>query len=119
MQFCNEPGCGERVDRGRCTVHARLVRAGDAETRRWCKLVRWQRLRAAVLRDDPLCRTCLRHGRNVLTTEIDHILKHEGDPRRFWDRAIYRACVTRVMWRRRGAANDPWLVAKDGICERA
>jgi 5-methylcytosine-specific restriction protein A len=87
MQFCNEPGCGVLVPRGRCAQHALVVQAVEAQTRRWCKLVRWQRLREAVLRDDPFCRICRTHGRHTLTTEIDHILKHEGDPRRFWDRA--------------------------------
>lgn len=101
MQFCGEPGCGVLVSSGRCATHAprvRSARAGYAETHRWYGTVRWQRLRADVLREEPFCRSCRHAGRKMLTQEIDHIVKHAGDPARFWDRAnlqgLCKACHT-------------------------
>jgi 5-methylcytosine-specific restriction protein A len=39
-----------------------------------------------VLQDEPFCRECRSQGRKVLTVDIDHIVKHDGNPLRFWDR---------------------------------
>lgn len=35
---------------------------------------RWRRLRLAVLRAEPLCAECLRQGRLVPATQVDHIV---------------------------------------------
>jgi 5-methylcytosine-specific restriction protein A len=89
MQFCAEPGCGVRVASGRCAHHAprtRLARLDYARAHRWYVSTRWLRLRAEVLQAEPLCRHCRMHGRRTPTQEIDHIVKHDGDPGRFWDR---------------------------------
>lgn len=88
MQFCGEPGCGALVPSGRCPTHhvprPQAIRgAGHA----WYSWARWRRLRADVLRTEPFCRTCRADGRKVLTTDVDHIVPHGGDARRFWDRA--------------------------------
>jgi len=88
MQFCSEPGCGVLVPRGRCPAHTprdRHALASYAATHRWYGTEAWQRLRADVLRNEPFCRSCRAQGRKVLTAEIDHILKHDGDPGLFWD----------------------------------
>ena len=90
MQFCGEPGCGVLVPRGRCPTHAprdRATRPGYAAVHRWYTSRRWQDLRGHVLREQPFCQVCRALGRKTVTAEIDHIVKHDGDPGRFWNRA--------------------------------
>jgi 5-methylcytosine-specific restriction protein A len=84
MQFCQEPGCGVLVSAGRCPTHAPAPGRG-LEVHRWHGTARWRRLRADILRRDPFCRACRVEGRRTLTVDIDHIVRHEGDPVRFWD----------------------------------
>jgi 5-methylcytosine-specific restriction enzyme A len=35
---------------------------------------RWQKLRDQVLREEPLCRACLGHGRTAAATDVDHVV---------------------------------------------
>ena len=51
----------------------------DADPRRTLALntAAWQKLRASVLRDSPLCDSCKRRGLIVMATDVDHI---SGDP---------------------------------------
>src|SRR5688572_3147424 len=48
---------------------------------------RWARLRDAVLVAEPLCRTCLTHGRTTVATQVDHVVAAALDVERFFDRA--------------------------------
>lgn len=41
----------------------------------------WQRLRAQVLAEEPLCRWCLARGQYVASTDVDHI-NNDGDDNR-------------------------------------
>ena len=106
MQFCGEPGCSALVPSGRCATHAprdRAQRPGYTDVHRWYSSQAWQRLRLAVLQDEPFCRSCRAAGLNVLTTDIDHIVKHDGHAARFWDRSnlqgLCRPCHTRKTTR--------------------
>lgn len=59
---------------------ARAKRTGrDADPRRTLPLngSAWQRLRESVLNGEPLCRQCVREGRTVVATDVDH---RDGDP---------------------------------------
>ena len=47
----------------------------------------WHKLRAAQLRDEPLCRMCKASGRLTPATIVDHIIPHKGDEALFYDRA--------------------------------
>ena len=51
----------------------------DADPRRTLPLngAAWQKLRAHVLANEPLCRDCTREGRTVIATDVDH---RDGDP---------------------------------------
>lgn len=90
---CLEPGClGYAEQFGRCEPHARPIIArrqrADRSTeagRRFYFTTRWQALRLAVLRREPLCRTCTARGRAMPATDVDHIERHKGDPARFWN----------------------------------
>ena len=89
MQFCAEPGCGVLVTGGKCPAHApraRQTQIDYVKVHRWYGSARWQRLRAEVVQSDPFCRSCRARGLRVLTVDIDHIRKHDGDPVLFWDR---------------------------------
>jgi len=103
QQFCAEPGCGVLVGHGRCDAHAsrsrvRLERPTYARAHRWYGSARWQGLRLEVLQAEPLCRHCWARGRRTPTQEIDHVIKHDGDPDRFWNRrnlqGLCKACHT-------------------------
>ena len=45
---------------------------------------RYQRERAAYLRENPFCAECKREERTVVATELDHIIPVEERPDLFW-----------------------------------
>ena len=45
----------------------------------------WQKYRKAYLAQHPLCVECMKHGRYVPATDVDHIKAHRGDKDLFWD----------------------------------
>ena len=103
MQYCAQPGCSVLVARGRCAAHAvqREHARPNLEARKWYDTKPWQRLRARVLAESAYqCAAC---GRVQRRLEVDHIVKHDGDRRRFFDRAnlqaLCPACHTRKTTR--------------------
>jgi 5-methylcytosine-specific restriction protein A len=98
---CVVPGCAQLITRGRrCRQHA--VTAEHARPnyawRRWYRTPRWSALRARVLRDQAYrCAGC---GEVVAGLEVDHIVRHEGVPARFWDRANLQALCRRCHQRK-------------------
>ena len=56
---------------------------------------KWQKARAAFLRDNPLCIECKRSGRLTAATVVDHIVPHRGDMARFWDTGNWQALCKR------------------------
>jgi 5-methylcytosine-specific restriction endonuclease McrA len=61
--------------------------------RAWYRTVRWARLRNQVLLEAAY--TCAGCMHVQVRLEVDHIRKHDGDPKRFWDRANLQAlCPT-------------------------
>ena len=46
---------------------------------------RWQNARAAFLASRPLCVVCEAAGIVTPATVVDHIERHQGDQRLFWD----------------------------------
>jgi 5-methylcytosine-specific restriction protein A len=47
---------------------------------------KWRQLREWVLRRQPLCKECEKHGKVEPATEVDHHVPHRGDMKLFWDR---------------------------------
>jgi 5-methylcytosine-specific restriction endonuclease McrA len=79
----------------------------------------WQRLRAAVLAAEPLCRMCQAVGRTTAATEVDHIEPFDGvaDPRRL-DRANCRPLCTpchRSRTARQASGVADWGCDANGI----
>jgi len=87
MPYCVQPGCGVVVPRGRCLAHT--VRRRNYIVRRWYCTARWFTLRAQVLLEAAYeCAQC-HHVQQRL--EVDHIRKHLGDARLFWERSNLQA----------------------------
>lgn len=90
---CRHPGCPELVEAGQkyCerhkSMHPEEVRS--AASRGYNS--RWRKARKAFLQSHPLCEECLKHGRYVKATDVDHIKAHRGDPKLFWDQSNWQA----------------------------
>lgn len=46
---------------------------------------RWRKARETYLKHHPLCVECLKEGRYVPSTVVDHIKPHRGNQKLFWD----------------------------------
>lgn len=51
---------------------------------------RWRKLRLLHLKAHPLCVMCTQDGRIAPATEVDHIIKHDGDPKLFYDTSNFQ-----------------------------
>lgn len=51
----------------------------------------WQKARKGYLERHPLCVECLKEGRYVKATDVDHIIPHRGDKTLFWDVSNWQA----------------------------
>ena len=84
---CQQPGCPELVEAGTkyCEKHKRqhpeIIRS--ANSRGYGSA--WQKFRKRFLAEHPLCEECMKKGRYVKATDIDHIKAHRGDQSLFWD----------------------------------
>lgn len=102
--WCVVPGCGVLVLQGRrCARHALEAEQArpNVAVRRWYRTKRWRLMRARVVREQAYqCADC---GQVVAALEVDHIVKHEGNPREFWNRAnlqaLCRSCHQRKTQR--------------------
>lgn len=101
MRYCTQPRCTALVEAGRCPAHEvqREHQRPNWDVRRWYRTDLWLRLRALVLQEEPICKLCLVQGRTVPSTDVDHIVKHEGKHERFFDRnnlqGLCHACHSR------------------------
>lgn len=60
----------------------------DQKTRSSARLgynYRWQKARLIHLRNEPLCRECLKENKATPATVVDHIVPHKGNAELFWD----------------------------------
>ena len=78
---CNHPGCRELVDNGYCDKHKKIrTKRNDAKrgtsTQRGYG-VGHRKIRAIVMKEEPLCRHCKAKGIRTPGTEMDHI---DGNP---------------------------------------
>jgi 5-methylcytosine-specific restriction enzyme A len=87
---CPAPGCNALSDSpGRCQQHRSEAyrqqdeRRGSRQSRGYDRA--HEKLRAAVLASEPLCRICSREGRITLATDLDHIVPIRVAPGRRLD----------------------------------
>ena len=91
MRYCAEPTCGAIVTKGYCAAHAvrQEQQRGNYAARRQYRTLRWEQLRAQVLRESRY--TCANCGQVQLALEVDHITKPGADQAAFWNRANLQA----------------------------
>ena len=94
---CRHPGCANLVPQGTkyCDAHRSLhpeenhSAAGRGYNSRWYKVSR------QFLFVHPLCAECLKSGKYVRATVVDHIVPHRGDKALFWDQNNWQALCKR------------------------
>ena len=68
---------------------------------------RWRVARSVFLKKNPLCIECLKAGRIVPATTVDHIMPHKGDTGLMWDwknwQALCHSCHSRKTAKEDGA----------------
>lgn len=94
---CRHPGCAALVPSGQkyCERHKSMhpEEARPSAGRGYGSA--WQRARKQYLEAHPLCVECMREGRYVKATDVDHIVPHRGDQKLFWDRSNWQALCHR------------------------
>lgn len=91
LRACVVPGCSVLVSTGRCAPHAVALAhtRPNRDVRKWYYTETWRSLRLMVLTDAMY--TCAQCGMVQAELDVDHIVKHNGDPAVFWDRANLQA----------------------------
>ena len=104
---CSHPGCPRLVGTGQkyCEEHKDLhpEEVRSANERGYGRA--WQKARKIFLKSHPLCEECMKNGRYVKATDVDHVIPHRGDPVLFWDRDNWRA-LCHSCHSRKTAAED-------------
>ena len=68
----------------------------------------WQKARKKYLEAHPLCVECMKEGRYVKATDVDHIIPHRGDRTLFWDQGNWQAlCHRHHSMKTRAKDNTP------------
>ena len=90
---CRHPGCAALVPYGQkyCEAHKKLhpEETRSAAGRGYGR--RWQKASKQFLAAYPLCEECMKEGRYVKATVVDHIQPHRGDRTLFWDQSNWRS----------------------------
>lgn len=94
---CKHPGCNRLVPYGSkyCEEHAQLHCRDYKSAKEKGYDSRWRKARARYLKAHPLCVRCLREGKLVKATVVDHIVPHRGDKKLFWDENNWQALCKR------------------------
>ena len=87
---CREPGCvgyavlGSPYCGQHAAAHARVFRLSE-HRKAAARLGQWLALRRQQLTKQPFCAECLRAGKYVLASEVDHVVPHRNDEQLFYD----------------------------------
>lgn len=85
---CRHPGCPRLSDGVYCDEHRGLYMRENAAQRGYDS--RWRAARKHFLERHPLCALCLKEGKTVPATVVDHVIPHRGDARLFWDKSNWQ-----------------------------
>lgn len=114
LTLCPEPGCPNLTKGGPCPPHKkqRELRRGSAHSRGYG--VAWRRIRARVLREEPICRRC---GK-VASREVDHIVPKElgGTDERENLQALCKPCHSTKTYVSDGSFGRPVLQRVIVVC---
>ena len=101
---CKHPGCAALVPPGQkyCERHKALhpEEVRSAASRGYGAA--WRKARKQYLEEHPLCVECMKEGRYVKATVVDHVVPHRGDKVLFWDRSNWQALCKRCHDRKTG-----------------
>lgn len=97
---CRQPGCAELVDEGYCHQHQvernrqynAARRSDPSRNDAFYSSRAWRRRRAQHLREEPLCRECIKLGIIVAASEVDHIVPIERGGAWFADENLQSLC---------------------------
>lgn len=99
---CRHPRCPKLTDGLYCEEHEALHRGdGESSSKRGYNR-QWQKARARYLKAHPLCVQCMKEGKAVTATVVDHVKPHRGDPVLFWDeknwQSLCKPCHDKKTW---------------------
>ena len=101
---CKHPGCPALIPYGSkyCEAHKKLHPEATRSASSRGYGAAWQResRRFLAMPEHRLCEECLKEGRYVKATVVDHVVPHRGDPTLFWDRSNWRGFARVVTTRR-------------------
>lgn len=132
LTLCCYPGCHRPVPRGEryCDAHAKAGAKRDAEIEAKAKAARdarrrqvrgttaqrgyggrWQTLRRRFILQHPYCQECLKQGKLVEATDVDHIVPHRGCAKLLFDEAnlqsLCHECHSRKTAKEDGGFGNP------------
>lgn len=90
---CRHPGCPKLVPKGKkyCDEHLGLHPEEIRSAAGRGYGTQWNKARKRFLKRNPLCVECMKAGRYVKATDVDHIVPHRGDAQLFWDEDNWQA----------------------------
>lgn len=99
---CRHPGCARLVATpGRCVEHQPLVHRDYGRARRgfdaevaFYRSASWRSVRAAFLREQPLCAACEGNGHVVAAKVVDHVRPIKRGGARFDESNLQALCVS-------------------------
>ena len=99
---CRHPGCGAVLARpGYCDTHRKAVHRDYGRARRsfdaelgFYQSAQWRAVRAAFLRQQPLCCACEVRGRVVPAVVVDHVVPIKQGGARFDPENLQALCVS-------------------------
>ena len=88
---CGNVGCSALTTERFCPEHKKQddKRRGSASQRGYD--AKWRKARETYLRQHPLCVYCMKDGKVMVATVVDHIKPHKGNRALFWDRQNWQA----------------------------
>ena len=99
---CRHPGCAALIPAGTkyCDEHKPLHPEERRSATKQGYGAAWRQARKRYLLLHPLCVNCLKEGRYVKATDVDHITPHRGDRALFWDESNWQALCHRCHSRK-------------------
>lgn len=90
LRPCNYPGCAALTRNGYCEVHAARPTAKRKSAHQRGYTYKWGKQAKNFLQAHPWCAECMKMGRFVPATQVDHIIPHRGDQHLFWDKSNWQ-----------------------------
>lgn len=94
---CRHPGCAALVPYGAkyCGKHRSLHPEDTRSAGSRGYGTAWNKARKRYLETHPLCVECMKQGRYIKATDVDHIMPHRGDSVLFWDQSNWQSLCHR------------------------